>query len=63
MCRFGVGAAVMLCVGTCVTSLLPYNLAVVLKEDERPAPACSLYFSLFFGSCNGNFVLYKREFI
>lgn len=66
---FGVGAAVMLCMGSCVRSPLPYNLAVVLKEGWNPAPpACpplarSFYFSLFFGSCNSNFVLYKRVFI
>lgn len=64
----GMGAAVMLCMGSCVRFPLPYNLVFVLKEGWSLAPtacpttACPLYFSLFFGGCSSNFVLYKCEF-
>lgn len=66
---FGVGAALMVCMETCVKFPFPYNLRAVLKEGWSPAlaacpmPVRSLYFLLLFGSCNSNFVLYKCEFI
>lgn len=62
---FGVGAAVMLCTGSCVRATLPHNLAVVLKEGWSPAPtACLLNLLLAcLWKLQQQLVLYKCEFI